>query len=100
VANHADVRADVIGSLVAVLLAVAACLRSRGSGGFYDRDVYGMTAKTHRLYAAVALAFAAVFAAAAAWFAAAATVWLYAAFVLFAVFYLTSYLRGAHEDDE
>jgi hypothetical protein len=95
-----SMRADVIGSLVALLLAAAAYLRVRGGGGFYDRDVYGMTAKTHRVYAGISLAFAAAFAAAAAWFADTATIWLYAAFVLLAVFYLTSYLRGAHEDDE
>ena len=93
-------RADVIGSTIALLLAAAAYLRARGRGGFYDRDVYGMTAKTHRTYAGIALAFAGAFAVAAAWFASTATIWLYAAFVLFAVFYLTSYLRGAHEDDE
>lgn len=93
------VSADLIGSIIALLLAAAAYLRSRGAGGFYDREVYGMTPAVHRRYGAIALAFAAAFAADARWFAQNATIWLYAAFVLFAVFYLTSYLRGAHEDD-
>jgi Ca2+/Na+ antiporter len=92
--------ADLIGSIIALLLGSAAYLRSRGSGGFYDRDVYGMTARTHQRYAGIAFAFAVAFAIVARWFAQSATIWLYAAFVLFAVFYLTSYLRGAHEDDE
>jgi len=94
------VSADTIGSILALLLAAAAYLRSRGAGGFYDRDVYGMTASVHRRYGAIALLFAAAFAVDARWFAQSATIWLYAAFVLFAVFYLTSYLRGAHEDDD
>jgi hypothetical protein len=98
--EHLRVVADLIGSIVALLLAGAAYLRSRGSGGFYDRDVYGMTAQTHRRYALAALAFAVAFALSARWFSQSATIWVYAAFVLFAVFYLTSYLRGAHEDDE
>lgn len=92
--------AALIGSVVALLLAVAAYLRSRAPGGFYDREVYGMTPAVHRRYAAIALGFALAFAAAARWFTAGATIWLYAAFVLFAVFYLTSYLRGASEDDD
>lgn len=99
-ANDLGVRADFVGAFVSLLLAAAAYLRSRGTGGFYDRDVYGMTEASHRRYALMALAFGVAFAIAAEWFAGIATVWLYAGFVLFAVFYLTSYLRGAHEDDE
>jgi hypothetical protein len=99
-ANVPSVTADLIGTFVALLLGGIAYRRSRGTGGFYDRDVYGMTARTHLRYALAALAFAVAFAATARWFAQTATVWVYAAFVLFAVFYLTSYLRGAHEDDE
>lgn len=100
-ANEHAVRADIIASILALLLAGAAYLRSRSTGGFYDREIYAMTPKTQRRYGLIALAFAAVFAVAAFWnVLAGATIWLDAAFVLFAVFYLTSYLRGAHEDDE
>lgn len=99
VTNAANVIADRVGSLLALLLAGAAYLRSRGTGGFYDREVYGMTPPVLRRYAAIALAFAAGFALA-AWRLPGATVWIYAAFVLFAVFYVTSFLRGAQEDDE
>jgi hypothetical protein len=89
-----------IGAIVALLLATAAYLRSRARGGFYDAEVYGMTPSTHRAYALAALAFTVLFAASALARESAATIWLWAAFVLFAIFYLTSYLRGAHESDE
>ncbi|MGA7745679.1 MAG: hypothetical protein WCA52_01570, partial [Candidatus Aquilonibacter sp.] len=79
----------------------AAYVRSRGSGGFYDNEVYGMTAHTHRRYALAAAAFALAFFAVGWWWPrTGATIWLFAAFVLFAVFYLTSYLRGASESDD
>jgi hypothetical protein len=92
--------ADFIGSIVALLLAAFAYLRSRAPGGFYDREIYGMTPSTHRAYGSISIIFTVVFAYAAVHFPDSATVWLYAAFVLFAIFYLTSYLRGAQEDDE
>ncbi len=93
--------AEIIGVIAALLLAGGAYLRSRGPGGFYDAGIYGMTAIAHRRYALTALGFAAAFGALARWFpGGGATLLLWAAFVLFAVFYVTSYLRGAHDDDE
>jgi len=60
-----------------------------------------MTPIAHRRYALVASAFAFAFFAAALWWPrSGATIWLFSAFVLFAVFYLTSFLRGAHETDD
>ncbi|HTV93795.1 MAG TPA: hypothetical protein VMG98_13850 [Verrucomicrobiae bacterium] len=89
------------GVLASLLLAAAAYLRSRGRGGFYDAEVYGMTPRAHRRYAATSLAFALAFFAVARWWPrSGATLWLFAAFVLLAVFYLTSYLRGAYEHDD
>jgi hypothetical protein len=89
------------GAIASLLLAAGAYLRSRSPGGFYDAQVYGMTPRSHRAYAAVALAFAfAFFVAGLVWPRGAATIWIGAAFVLFAVFYLSSYLRGASEDDD
>ena len=89
------------GAIASILLGAAALLRSRGTGGFYETEVYGMTASTHRRYAVAGAIFAVVF------FAlgvlapgGAATIWVFAAFVLVAVFYITSYLRGASDDDE
>lgn len=88
-------------AIASVLLAAAAYMRSRTRGGFYDAEVYGMTPVAHRRYAALALAFALAFFAAAVWWPrSAATIWLGAAFVLFAVIYLTSFLRGAAESDD
>ena len=88
----------VTGLFASLALGTFAYLRSRVPGGFYDAEVYGMTRETHLRYAAMCAAFAAIFLAA----------WVLrihievvslAAFVLVAVFYLTSFLRGAHEDD-
>ena len=88
-------------AIASLLLALAAYLQSRSSGGFYDAEVYGMTPLAHRRYAAIALAFALAFFAAAVWWPRGpATIWLGAAFVLFAVIYLTSFLRGATETDD
>jgi hypothetical protein len=90
-----------IGALAALLLASAAYLRSRARGGFYDSGVYGMTRAAHRRYAYIALAFAVAFAVSVRWLAnGSETIFLWAAFVLFSVFYATSFLRGAHDDDE
>lgn len=88
-------------AIASLLLAVAAYLRSRTPGGFYDAEVYGMTPVAHRRYAAIALVFAVAFFAIARWQPrSAATIWLGAAFVLFAVMYITSFLRGAAESDD
>jgi hypothetical protein len=92
---------DVAGAIASLLLALAAQVRSRSVGGFYDAEVYGMTPYSHRRYALIALGFALAFFAVARWWPrSGATIWLFAAFVLFAVFYLTSYLRGAYESDD
>ncbi len=86
------------GLFASLALGTFAYLRSRVPGGFYDAEVYGMTRETHLRYVAICLGFAAVF----------LTAWVskihieivsLAAFVLVAIFYLTSFLRGAHEDD-
>ncbi len=93
--------AAIVGAVLALLLAAVAYLCTGSRGGFYDAEVYGMTARTHRAYALASLVFAAAFLAVSRWFShGPATIWLFAAFVLVAVFYLSSYLHGAHEDDE
>jgi hypothetical protein len=92
---------DLVLAVASLLLAGAAYTRSRRAGGFYDAEVYGMTPTAHRRYAAIALAFALAFFAVAVWSPrSAATIWLGAAFVLFAVMYVTSFLRGATESDD
>ena len=87
------------GILLAVALAGAAWNRSRGSGGFYDESVYGMTGATHRRYAVAGGAFAILFAAIALTHSDAILIPTYAAFVLLVVFYGTSFLRGFSDDD-
>ncbi len=90
-----------IGGLITSLaIAVLAAARSRSAGGYYDADVYGMTPRTHRSYAAIALAFAALFALTLAVRSSSLRFWVLASAALFDLFYLTSYLRGAHESDE
>lgn len=87
----------VAGLVLALTVAVAAALRSRRAGGYYASGWYGMSAATHRRYAVVSLAFAAFFAAAAVLRYAAAGIDALALYALIAVFYATSFLRGASD---
>ncbi len=89
----------VLGVVVSGIIALFALQRSRTPGGYYDTDVYGMTPATHRTYATTAGAFFAAFIFTCLLRAGTIGFYLFAAFVLFALFYLTSFLRGAHEDD-
>lgn len=90
---------SVLGLAGAGIIAIFAALRSRTPGGYYDADVYGMTPSAHRTYATVAIAFFVAFIFTCLFRAGTIGFYLFAAFVLFALFYLTSFLRGAHEDD-
>jgi hypothetical protein len=90
---------SVLGTAGSGIMAIFAMLRSRTPGGYYDADVYGMTPRTHFAYAAVAWVFFIAFIFT-RWFRAGTiSFYIFAAFVLFALFYGTSFLRGAHEDD-
>lgn len=89
-----------IGLLLALTLAAVAWRRSLGSGGFYDSDVYAMTPAIHRRYALASLAFAAYFAGALFLRWEAAGIAGLALYALMAVFYATSFLRGAPDRDE
>lgn len=84
--------------LFALAFALFAYARSYAKSGFYDAEVYGMTAASHRKYAGIGLCLGAI-------------VWtlfrmnqqtfafmLDAVLVIVAVFYLSSFLRGAHEE--
>jgi hypothetical protein len=90
----------IIGLIASIALAAIAFARSRAAGGFYDAQVYAMTPQIHRRYAWIALAFAAAFAACLLPAAESLRFWVAAAFALVALFYLTSYLRGAHEEED
>lgn len=90
---------SVLGLVASGSLAIFALLRSRTPGGYYDADVYGMTPAAHRTYAAIAGVFFVAFIFTCLSRAGTIGTYIFAAFVLFALFYLTSFLRGAHEDD-
>jgi hypothetical protein len=82
----------------ALALSVTAWRRSAVPAGYYDGQVYGMTPATHRRYAMVAIGFAVAFAlAAAARFDTGAIVAL-ALFVPVAIFYMSSFVRGAEDE--
>jgi hypothetical protein len=89
-----------IGLACSACVAVVAAWRSRSAGGYYDRGVYGMDARAHRRYASISLAFAVFFAAMLVLQAETAGIVGLALYALVAVFYATSFLRGASDFDE
>lgn len=90
---------NLAGVAASLALGAFAFARSRVPGTFYDAGVYGLTPAAHVRYAAVFLGAAALFAANWVFDWRAATIVAGAA-TLAALFYLTSFLRGAHEDDD
>jgi hypothetical protein len=86
------------GVAVALAVAAAAWRCSRTPGGFYDREIYGMTPSAHRRYAAVSLAFAIYFAITYARGYATAGIAGLALYALIAVFYAASFLQGASDE--
>ncbi len=83
-----------IGLALCSVLSLFAFARSkRPYSSFYARDVYGMSSRTHALYAVIFAAGAAAFAVALA-FSAIPAVPLLGIYVLIAVFYLSSFARG------
>lgn len=86
------------GAFLATAVAVAAWRCSRVASGYYDRMDYGMEDRTHLRYSALSLAFVAFFAVALTLRWATAGVVALAAFVTIAVFYGSSFLRGASHD--
>ncbi|HET9096152.1 MAG TPA: hypothetical protein VFN37_05795 [Candidatus Baltobacteraceae bacterium] len=84
--------------LCAIVIAVAIFKSRRGSGSYYEREVYGMTARTHRAYASLSALFAAAFAA--AFFTSAIpAVPLLGAYALIFIFYLSSFARGFSDEE-
>lgn len=88
------------GLLLTLALAAIAWRQSFRRGGFYDRDVYAMTPAIHRRYAVSSLGFAVFFAATLLLHQATAGIAGLALYALVAVFYVTSFLRGAPDRDE
>ena len=89
---------SLIGLAIAVAIAAFAWHRG-GAGGYYDAQVYAMTARTHRGYALTSLAFAAFFAVTFALKRNAAGVAGLALYAVIAIFYITSFLRGASDEE-
>jgi hypothetical protein len=83
---------------VALGVGAVAWRRSRHTGGFYDREIYGMDSSAHKRYAALSLIFAGYFAAAFALGLTAAGIAGLALYALIAVFYGASFLRGASDE--
>jgi hypothetical protein len=89
---------SLLGLLLSLLVAAAAWRRSRASGGFYDRETYAMDATAHKRYAVVSLAFALFFAATYALRLDPEGIAGLALYALVAIFYATSFLRGASDE--
>ncbi|HET6276107.1 MAG TPA: hypothetical protein VFE16_09285 [Candidatus Cybelea sp.] len=86
------------GLAIALVLAVVALRCSRSPGGFYDREIYGMSAPMHRRYAAVSFAFALFFSASSLLRLETAGIVGLALYALIAIFYASSFLRGASDE--
>ncbi|HLI95714.1 MAG TPA: hypothetical protein VKT72_06460 [Candidatus Baltobacteraceae bacterium] len=84
-------------ALCVILIAVAALKSKHGRGSFYEREVYGMTRRTHRAYAILSAIFALAFIA--AFFAPLPTVPLLAAYALIFIFYFSSFARGFSDEE-
>jgi hypothetical protein len=84
--------------LLALTVAALAWRRSGRTGGFYDREVYGMSRRTHRRYALLGLAFAIYFAGTFAFRYETAGIGGLALYALVAVFYAASFLQGAPDE--
>jgi hypothetical protein len=91
---------SLLGLALALFVAAAAWRRSSVRGGYFDAELYAMTAQTHRRYAVGSLAFALYFALAYALRSEAAGIVGLALYALIAAFYATSFLRGASDYDE
>jgi len=86
------------GVVAASIVAFAAWRCSRSPGGFYDREVYGMSESAHLRYALVSLAFAVYFAIAYVLRLGAAGIAGLALYAVVAIFYAASFLRGAPDE--
>lgn len=84
--------------LCAILVSVALLKSRRASGSYYEREVYGMTTRTHRAYASLSAIFATLFGL--AFFSTAIPVVpLLAAYALVFIFYFSSFARGFSDEE-
>jgi hypothetical protein len=85
--------------LCGIAVAIAVVKSRRPSGGYYERDVYGMLPRTHVRYAFISAFFAALFAAQLAGVLPVPDVPLLAVYVLVFVFYVSSFVRGFSDEE-
>lgn len=90
----------ITGLVLALLAAAFAWRRSTlAPANYYERDVYGMTPRSHRRYALVMLVFAVAFAL--GYFVRALpAVIVMGVFAVVAILYAASFVRGASGEDE
>ena len=88
----------VAGIVLSVLVCAAAAYAGRARNDFYSQEMYGMSARSHRRFAFLCLAFAAIFGLAAAWPLVPALP-IFAVFALAVILYGTSFLRGYADED-
>jgi hypothetical protein len=90
----------IVGLILALGGAALGLARSRSqSGGYYESQVYTMSAVSHRRFATASLGFAGAFALIGA-FPVVPIFPVLAAYVVLAALYLTSFARGAQGEDE
>jgi len=89
---------SITGLTLALTVAVVALRCSRSPGGYYDRLTYGMSSATHRGYAALSAGFALYFAFVLSFRLQTAGIAGLALYALVAIFYGTSFLRGASDE--
>jgi hypothetical protein len=89
---------SIVGLVVSLGVGAIAWRSSRAPGGFYDREIYAMDSTAHRRYAVVSAAFALYFTTAYLLHRETAGIAGLALYALIAVFYATSFLRGASDE--
>jgi hypothetical protein len=87
------------GLLLCLIVMLTAALKSKhGKAGYYEREVYGMTARSHIAYLFLSIVFAALFVT--AYFAGGIPVIpLLGAYALVFIFYFSSFARGFSDEE-
>jgi uncharacterized membrane protein len=85
-------------ALCAIVMTVALLKSRRGAGSYYEREVYGMTPRSHKAYFSLSLMFAIAFAS--AFFTGVIpAVPLLGAYALVFIFYFSSFARGFSDEE-
>lgn len=84
--------------LCCVVIVIAGLKSKHGKAGYYEREVYGMTARSHVAYLTLSAIFGALFVA--AYFTSGIPVIpLLGAYALVFIFYFTSFARGFSDEE-